>query len=207
MLTSEIRRLEREQYRPAQAALGRAFHNYDLMVYAAPDERRRHRAVDLLYSAILFDSFRFGEVYVAHDCAGVACWLPPGAAAPGLWRQMRAGMLALPFRFGRAGFRRLIAYDHVARELHHEFASMPHWYLAAIGVEPEHQGQGIGSELMQPVLRRADAAGFASYLETHRPENVRLYERHGFEVVRRVDLPGHPIPLWAMLRRPQPVKV
>ncbi len=207
MLTSEIQRLTRDQYREAREALAQAFCEYDLMIYAMPDARRRLAAVRLLYGAILFDCLRWGEVHAARDCAGVACWLPPGRTPPGLWRQIRCGMLKLPMRFGHAGFRRLVAYDNVARQLHHDYAPMPHWYLASIGVEPQHQGEGIGSELMQPILRRADADGFACYLETQREGNVRLYERHGFDMLRRAEVPGHPIPVWAMLRRPRPVKL
>jgi hypothetical protein len=29
---------------------------------------------------------------------------------------------------------------------------------------------------------------------------VRLYERHGFVVVRVCQVPGHPIPFWPMVR-------
>jgi hypothetical protein len=33
--------------------------------------------------------------------------------------------------------------------------------------------------------------------------DVRLYLRHGFEVARRAELPGHPVPVYAMLRKPR----
>ena len=82
-------------------------------------------------------------------------------------------------------------------------APMPHWYLAAIDVEPCRQGQGVGGALMQPILARADNAGTHCYLETHRESNVRLYQKHGFVVTRHVAVPGHPVPVWAMLRQPR----
>ena len=170
------------------------------MVYAASDADWRTAGVTALYGAILGDCFRWGEVYVTHDVKGAACWLPPGRTTTTLIRQIRSGMLRLPFRFGIAGFNRLLAYDAMARKLHHSDAPARHWYLAAIGVEPEHQGQGIGGALMQPILARADAQGLPCYLETHREANVRLYERHGFKVTSMCDVPGHPIPVWAMLR-------
>jgi len=152
----------------------------------------------------LWDCLRFGEVYVTPSVIGAACWLPPDKSDFTFLRQVRAGMLQLPLRFGTRGFNRLVAYDRVARRLHHEHARGPHWYLAAIGVEPEHQGQGVGGALMQPILSRADAQGAPCYLETHREDNVRLYERHGFLVVSKCDVAGHPIGVWAMLRKPRP---
>jgi GNAT superfamily N-acetyltransferase len=199
----EIVRLEPAAYERARTALSRAFFDYELMAYVAPDPRRRKSGVAALYGALLKDCFRWGEVYVTRDGAGAACWLPPSAAQMSLMRQVRAGMLQLPFRFGISGFNRLLAYDAMTHKLHHEHASLPHWYLSVIGVEPERQGQGVGGALMQPILARADAENIACYLETHREPNVRLYERHGFEVVERADVSGHRVPIFAMLRKPR----
>jgi ribosomal protein S18 acetylase RimI-like enzyme len=202
----EVVRLDKAGYARARRALARAFLDYRLMVYAVPDASRRAPGVAALYASLLSDSFRHGQVYVTRDGSGVACWLPAERAIAGFWRQLRAGMLAVPLKFGWSACRRLLPYDGLARKLHHQHADMPHWYLSAIGVEPERQGQGVGSALMQPVLSRADADGTACYLETHREQNVRLYERHGFEVVCRTDVPGHEVPIWAMLRQPMASK-
>jgi ribosomal protein S18 acetylase RimI-like enzyme len=201
--TREIVRLGSEGYDRAREKLGRAFYSYNLMVYAAADDARRRRGATTVYGSILADCFCYGEVYVIDDGTGVACWLPPGCGVPGFWRQVRAGMLAIPFQFGPAGFRRLIAYENASRRLHHAHAPMPHWYLYAIGVAPERQGQGIGSLLLSQMAVRADAAEVPCYLDTHQEQNVRLYERHGFEVAERCTPAGHPIPVWAMVRRPR----
>ncbi len=199
----EIVRLDAAGYGQASAALARAFFDYNLMAYAAPDAARRSSGVAALYGAILADSFRWGEVYVTRDVVGAACWLPPHKAHTTLMRQIRSGMLQLPLRFGPTAFRRLLPYDAVTRKLHHTHAPMPHWYLAAIGVEPERQGQGVGGALMQPILARADRERLACYLETHRESNVRLYEKHGFEISTRVDMPAGGPSVWAMLRKPR----
>jgi ribosomal protein S18 acetylase RimI-like enzyme len=45
-----------------------------------------------------------------------------------------------------------------------------------------------------------DAAGEDAYLETDKPENVRFYERFGFEVVGEQEVIG--VPNWYMARRP-----
>ena len=62
----------------------------------------------------------------------------------------------------------------------------PHWHLAPIGVIPEFQGHGIGSQLLNGFCEYIDAEGKAAYLETDREENVRLYERFGFAVREEV---------------------
>ena len=112
-------------------------------------------------------------------------------------------MWRLPWGFGLRGFRLLVAYDDVARRLHHQYAPEPHWYLSVVAVEPSQQGRGIGSALISPMLERADAERKACWLDTHQEQNVRLYKRHGFEVAEQSQPKGHPIPVYGMLRRPR----
>ena len=67
-----------------------------------------------------------------------------------------------------------------------------HWHLPLIGVDPAHQGKGIGSSLLSHVLNLCDALKISTYLEATSPRNASLYERHGFEPVGRIqaaDLP------------------
>ena len=68
-------------------------------------------------------------------------------------------------------------------------------------IQPAVQGLGLGSALMRATLVGVDAAGEPAYLEATSPDNRRLYERHGFEVVRELPLPGGPS-LYAMWREP-----
>jgi len=74
----------------------------------------------------------------------------------------------------------------------------PHWYLATLGVDPDSQGEGIGSALASSFLKWADRDARPAYLETDRPENVSFYERLGFRVEHEVEVLGAPI--WRMLR-------
>lgn len=78
--------------------------------------------------------------------------------------------------------------------------SEPHVHLGPLGVTPELQGRGIGSQMLAAYRERLDLAGDAGYLETDKSENVRLYERFGFEVRDEADVLG--VPCWFMWRRP-----
>ena len=202
-MTTDVRRMSLDQFEPAKAVLGRAFEDYNLMVYACASDARRLPATALLYGAMLWDCLVRGEVYGTADGAGVAAWLAPGTSLPSFVQQARCGMLRLPLAFGLRGFWRLLAYDEVARRLHHQYAPQPHWYLAAIGVDAGQQGRGIGSRLMTPMLARADGEGMPCWLDTHQEKNVRLYERHGFEIAERATVRGHAIPVYGMLRQPR----
>jgi ribosomal protein S18 acetylase RimI-like enzyme len=202
MVTTSIR-LTAEHLDHATHVLGRAFENYPLMVYALPDAARRLRGVLQLYGSILRYGLARGEIYTTEGVMGAACWLPPNRAFPSFLGMVRAGMLRVPFRFGWAGFQRLSAVDQVATELHRIHAPGPHWYLWAIGVDPEHQGRGVAGNLMQPIFARADADALPCYLETHKEANVRIYERYGFGVAAQSRVADYPGNIWAMTRPPK----
>ncbi len=78
----------------------------------------------------------------------------------------------------------------------------PHWHFGPFSVLPERQRQGIGSKLLTYFCERVDRLGAAAYLETDKPENVRLYQRFGFEVTSEAPVLG--VPNWFMWRSPQP---
>jgi GNAT superfamily N-acetyltransferase len=66
----------------------------------------------------------------------------------------------------------------------------PHWHLGPLAVVPERQGQSIGSQLLKHFCNYVDKTGQAAYLETDRPENVRLYERFGWRVKEEATVLG-----------------
>ena len=65
----------------------------------------------------------------------------------------------------------------------------PHWHLGPNGVLPEVQGQGIATQVLTRLCEQIDTDRIAAYLETDKPENVRLYERFGFKVTSETTEP------------------
>lgn len=75
----------------------------------------------------------------------------------------------------------------------------PHWYLPFIGVEPAHQGHGLGALLLQPILAQCDAKGLPAYLESTNPRNQTFYECQGFKALGEIRAGSCP-PIVPMLR-------
>jgi predicted N-acetyltransferase YhbS len=76
-----------------------------------------------------------------------------------------------------------------------------HVHLGPLAVDAHLQGRGIGSQIMREHCRRLDAAQHVGYLETDKPENVRFYERFGYEVTGTAPVIG--VPNWFMRREPR----
>ena len=125
---------------------------------------------------------------------GVAMWLPPGVEPDG-------------DTMG-AEFERLCDEETLA-EVIAVFEAMeayhpagPCWYLPMIGVDPLHQGKGVGAALMKHALRVIDERGDVAYLESSNPRNISLYERHGFEAMGQIQIGGSPV-VTPMVRQPE----
>jgi ribosomal protein S18 acetylase RimI-like enzyme len=61
------------------------------------------------------------------------------------------------------------------------------------------QGRRYGSALLQHILLQCNRDHAPAYLESTNPANIRLYERHGFEVLDTIQVGSSP-PIFPMLR-------
>ena len=133
---------------------------------------------------------------MAGDGRAVALWAPPGKWQTPVGDILgSAGTMLGALRFRTIhGLRSLLTVEGAHPK------SPEHWYLGFLGTAPEHQGRGLGADLLREVLARADEAGTAAYLESSNPRNLTLYRRHGFEVVEELKMPWDCPPVWRMWR-------
>jgi GNAT superfamily N-acetyltransferase len=104
--------------------------------------------------------------------------------------------------FARAFGRRLPIATVLQALMELRHPRVPHYYVLVVGVVPELQGHGLGSELMRPTLDHCDAVGLPAYLEASSERSAALYERLGFRCQRELRLGGSP-PLRLMTRPPE----
>ncbi|MEG2577370.1 MAG: GNAT family N-acetyltransferase, partial [Glutamicibacter sp.] len=68
------------------------------------------------------------------------------------------------------------------------------WDFATLGVAGSSVGRGLGSALISRCLNHIAASDYPEVsLETSNERNVRLYERHGFEVLHRTAIAEGPV--------------
>ena len=186
---------------PAVAGtLAAAFHDDPVFAWCFPDGDRRGRILPRFFALVAASTVDGGEVELTDDGAAAAIWVPPGAPAPDE-DEARALEAATADAIGGPGdeLDRTFAVMELL-EQHHP--AEEHRYLWFVGARPERQGEGLGSRLLDSMLRRCDRDGTPAYLEATSDDNRRLYERHGFAVVERLSVDGCP-PLHAMWRDPR----
>ncbi len=183
------------------AILGEAFRDDPVFTWLVPHPQRRHRGVPAYFLTLARQLYLpHHEVYLTERAGGAALWLPPGVSADALHSLAMLPLLGrLYWTAGIAGLRRA---SLIARAMAAHHPAQPHYYLHAVGVRSRWQGQGLGSALIQHVTARCDREQCLAYLENTNPCNLRLYERHAFQVTQAWQVPGGGPPLWFMVRTP-----
>jgi GNAT superfamily N-acetyltransferase len=184
--------------------LARAFAADPVITYFLAGAQRRRIALPAFFRAIILENLGRGHVYGAWEqgrLIGVAVWTPPEEIRPALGIQFRAranhAIVRLLFPWRTRGLYRGFG---ATASLH---PTVAHWYLAFIGVDPSRQGEGVGRQLLAPVLERADAGEVLCYLETPFPATREFYQRLGFDLGPEArPFQGAP-PIWTMVRRPE----
>ena len=174
------------------AVLSRAFANRPPFTWVEPDDQLRPRVQPAMFHAALtyiYPVERGTEVLVdSGSILGGAIWAAPGSWSAPPWQQLRA----IPGLIRALGIRHFPQYARRAKAvedaLHRAHPSDPHWYLAALGTDPQAQGKGVGSALVRSGLERCDRDGENAYLECLEPL-VPYYERFGFEITGEIEMP------------------
>jgi ribosomal protein S18 acetylase RimI-like enzyme len=170
-----------------------AFANDPAARWMYPDPHQYLRCFPKFVRAFGGGAIEQGSANVLNDCAA-ALWLPPGTGPdePAL-----SDLIEQSIDASRRDA--VIALFQQMDEYHPE---TPHWHLSIIGVDPCRQRHGYGSALLRAMLRPCDEERTPAYLEATSPENVSLYERHGFVVVGVIQSHDSP-PIFPMRREPR----
>ena len=174
--------------------LADGFTDDPVFAWCIPDRDRRVAVLPAFFELVTNALLEHRRVHVAGS-DGAALWVPPDqppiaeADAPAFEAALTD--LLGPDMERTAQIIELLESNHPT--------NISHDYLWLIGVAAGSQGRGIGTAMLSWALSDVDAAMSPAYLEATSPRNRALYQRHGFEVVAEISVPGGP-PLWPMWR-------
>ena len=191
---SPVRNARAGDLRALSLVLARAFRADPVHRWILPGEFDWAIASDAFFAMVMRDMMRHESVFTTEECEGAAFWIPPYPQPATLRERLAMAArwyAALGRRAGEIG-------EHLTR-IERAHPPEPHWYLAVLGTDPRHQGRGVGSALLSPILARCDADRVCAYLESSKRSNVPFYERHGFRVLGELAIRGGPV-IWRMLR-------
>ena len=182
---------EREQVTSVIVA---AFESDPFVRWYYPDPEEFRSGFSRIIEPIAGGAFDEGTAFGFAQPVGFALWLGPGFESDG---EAMSAIIAETVREDRIADLRDVV-EQMAQFHPHE----PHWYLPLLGIDPSHQGKGLGSALLKHALTTVDRNGLPAYLESTSESNRRLYERLDFKVVGELQCGSSPT-MWAMRREPQ----
>lgn len=148
---------------------------------------------------------KYGKLYgTSPELEGVAGLVPGSSSEMTVWRIISSGALWSAMKIGARVAKRLVVIDRVIKpDRNRMMKGREYLYLFILGVLPECQGKGFGGKILHALSEAADGAVLPVYLETETEENVRMYEKYGFTVVRKIMLDVLEVPMWEMVREPR----
>ena len=192
MSTVEVRAASEREQQAVIHVLTLAFSTDPMARWAFPDPHTYLEIWPEMIKAFGANGFAHGTVHLAAGGGAAAMWLPPGVQPDSKRLELLTGQHAPP--------ERQADMTQVFEQMGGFHPEEPCWYLPLIGVDPTCQGRGYGSALLRYALEQVNGTGVSAYLESSNPRNIALYERHGFEVLGRIQAGSSPTVV-PMLRR------
>ena len=191
--------LSKREYKAASQILANAFSEKPMLKKLnIPIED-----IQNMFEMMIRFSLRYGEIYATSDnLEGILVFLPEKYAIMKSWQVIRSGAIFSALKIKKQLMQILKKTGEIMDKDKKNLTIGPYIYGLAIGVAQAHQGKELGGKLLCALLEKADKEGKAIYIETDTEENVKLYKRYGFEVVKEIIVPDLGIPMWEMARAP-----
>lgn len=181
----EVRPCRFDEVDNAGNVLARAFSNDPFVKMVVPKSAARETVLKDYCQCLIRYGIMYGEVYI-HPLPlnGVAVWFPVPGSEMTSERATESGFNRAAEIFGRNAWSQFEEVSALLDGIRTSDAPRHHWYLAALGVEPESIGSGIGGGLLSPIFEVADEQQVACYAETAESKNSHFYINHGFSTLR-----------------------
>ncbi len=184
-------RIEEADVEKAASVLSRSFINYPAFTYIIPDIHYRTKKIPLLFSFLIRNGLRTGEVLApSRNIEGVSIWIPHDGNNPPRANIFTSGIMGLFLRLDHASLRRFLEVGSEKEKMRLKIMTKPYHLLDVIGVDPQFQRQGYARIMLQSKFNELEAKRIPCYLETSDSANTALYANYGFTIINTYKLFG-----------------
>lgn len=178
-----------------------AYHDYPLFKYLTKETCKHNIIKQIISSSI----YAMGNDVVGYsydeEINAVALFAPPNYEGTKTMPFLLNGGIKIAYMAPFTTFERLLKYEGHAMKLKKNHTNNESWYLYNVTVKPNYQNLGLGSKLLNPMFEYFDKTGQDCYLETHNEDNIKFYEKFGFNLVETSNIPKTNIKHYSMLRK------
>lgn len=164
--------------------LTRSFDDNNSVNYVVKQDRNRIGRIRNLMDYSFNVCNKFGEVWISDDQQACALILLPDKKRV----TFRTLHWDLKLAFAAIGLGRVSNVLRREAMIKANHPKEPIAYLWFIGVNPQTQGRGVGSALIQEVIQECEKKKRPIYLETSMQKNLPFYKKFGFEIFHSLPL-------------------
>lgn len=164
--------------------LSKSFRDNKSVNYIIHQDRHHAARLEHLMEYSFDVCYQYGKVVLSADKKACALILEPEKKKTTLlsiWLDIKL----IHYCFGISNIKRAIHREQRIKALQLKGNV---YYIWFIGVQPDEQHKGIGSTLLNDLIKDADSKQMTICLETSTVKNIPWYEKMGFEVYNQLDL-------------------
>lgn len=152
--------------------------------YIIKQDNKRKKRIRALMDYSFEVCKEFGNVYLSDDKKACALVLFPDKKKTTL-KSIQLDLKLILSSVGLSNIKKTLERESLIKK-HQPKDTM--YYLWFIGVDPKHQNSGIGTTLLNEVIKDSESKKRSIYLETSTMKNLPWYKKFGFDVYNELDL-------------------
>ena len=101
---------------------------------------------------------------------------------------LRSVLLDVRLAIKAIGIHRVLTVMDREKQIKQHYTDDSYIYIWFIGVEPDQQQKGVGSQLLRQIIKHYSNSSLPFYLETSVNRNLPWYGSFGFQVYHKIDM-------------------
>jgi hypothetical protein len=164
--------------------LTKSFDTNQSVNYIAKQDGKRLKRINALMKYSFEVCYMFGDVFLSNDKKACALVLYPDKKKTTL-KSILLDIKLILSCIGVENIKKALTRESKIKQLQPKELM---YYLWFIGVDTEHQNEGIGSILLDEIINDSKNKQRPIYLETSTLKNLPWYKKFGFQVYNKLEL-------------------